>query len=147
MPSPSAEVVRPDVRCWTLTPDGRGGRRTQEISLVHALEKALGLDQITLMATGATAAGLNANGGMTPTTSDATPRCWSWGYERNIWTNEKYDKAGITVLPIPGDELGHDAAAHAHELPTGTRRLRSGVADHPLRPATDRRLGNLYLTN
>ena len=28
------------------------------------------------------------------------------GYERNIWTNEKYDKAGITVLPIPGDELG-----------------------------------------
>ncbi|WP_394327173.1 arginine deiminase family protein [Enterobacter cloacae] len=28
------------------------------------------------------------------------------GYERNVWTNEKYDKAGITVLPIPGDELG-----------------------------------------
>lgn len=28
------------------------------------------------------------------------------GYERNTYTNEKYDKAGITVLPIPGDELG-----------------------------------------
>lgn len=28
------------------------------------------------------------------------------GYERNVWTNEKYDKAGITVLPIHGDELG-----------------------------------------
>lgn len=28
------------------------------------------------------------------------------GYERNLRTNEKYDKAGITVLPIAGDELG-----------------------------------------
>ena len=28
------------------------------------------------------------------------------GYERNTYTNEKYDKAGITVLPIPGEELG-----------------------------------------
>ncbi|MGL5334203.1 MAG: arginine deiminase family protein, partial [Aeromonas veronii] len=28
------------------------------------------------------------------------------GYERNTYTNEKYDKAGITVLSIPGDELG-----------------------------------------
>ncbi|WP_348235621.1 arginine deiminase family protein, partial [Salmonella enterica] len=28
------------------------------------------------------------------------------GYERNIWTKEKYDKAGITVFAIPGDELG-----------------------------------------
>ena len=27
-------------------------------------------------------------------------------YERNVYTNEKYDKAGITVLPIMGDELG-----------------------------------------
>lgn len=28
------------------------------------------------------------------------------GYEGNTYTNEKYDKAGITVLPIPYDELG-----------------------------------------
>lgn len=36
------EVVRPDVQCWTLTPDGRGGlKRTRESTLVHALEKRL----------------------------------------------------------------------------------------------------------
>ena len=46
-------MVRPDVQCWTLTPDGRGGlKRTQESTLVHALGKALGLDQITLITTG-----------------------------------------------------------------------------------------------
>ncbi|MDI5536172.1 hypothetical protein MJM28_28000, partial [Salmonella enterica subsp. enterica serovar Montevideo] len=40
------EVVRPDVQCWTLTPDGRGGlKRTQESTLVHALEKAHGYYQ------------------------------------------------------------------------------------------------------
>lgn len=35
------EVVRPDVNCWTLTPDGHGGlKRTQESTLLHAIEKA-----------------------------------------------------------------------------------------------------------
>ncbi|EGS9658387.1 arginine deiminase [Salmonella enterica] len=101
------EVVRPDVQCWTLTPDGRGGlKRTQESTLVHALEKALGIDQVRLITTGGDA-------------SEAEREQWNdannvltlrpgvvVGYERNIWTNEKYDKAGITVLPIPGDELG-----------------------------------------
>ncbi|MPY01394.1 arginine deiminase family protein, partial [Salinivibrio sp. VYel4] len=28
------------------------------------------------------------------------------GYEGNTYTNEKYDKAGIKVLSIPGDQLG-----------------------------------------
>ncbi|ELI8782087.1 TPA: arginine deiminase, partial [Citrobacter freundii] len=101
------EVVRPDVQCWTLTPDGRGGlKRTQESSLVHALEKALGLDQITLITTGGDAFEAereqwnDANNVLTLRPGVVV------GYERNIWTNEKYDKAGITVLPIPGDELG-----------------------------------------
>ncbi len=39
---------------------------------------------------------------------------------RNIWTNEKYDKA-ITVLPIPGDELGRGRGGALHNLSTGTR--------------------------
>lgn len=37
--------MRPDVNCWTLTPDGHGGlKRTQESTLLHAIEKALGID-------------------------------------------------------------------------------------------------------
>ncbi|EDQ1158110.1 arginine deiminase, partial [Salmonella enterica subsp. enterica serovar Reading] len=101
------EVVRPDVQCWTLTPDGRGGlKRTQESTLVHALETALGIDQVRLITTGGDAFEAereqwnDANNVLTLRPGVVV------GYERNIWTNEKYDKAGITVLPIPGDELG-----------------------------------------
>ncbi|EKS1847024.1 arginine deiminase [Cronobacter muytjensii] len=101
------EVVRPDVKCWTLTPDGRGGlARREEKSLVHALEQALGVDRITLITTGGDAFEAereqwnDANNVLTVRPGVVI------GYERNIWTNEKYDKAGITVLPIPGDELG-----------------------------------------
>ncbi len=101
------EVVRPDVKCWTLTPDGRGGlARREEKSLVHTLEQALGVDRITLITTGGDAFEAereqwnDANNVLTVRPGVVI------GYERNIWTNEKYDKAGITVLPIPGDELG-----------------------------------------
>ncbi|EOE6863623.1 arginine deiminase [Cronobacter dublinensis] len=101
------EVVRPDVKCWTLTPDGRGGlARREEKSLVYALEQALGVDRITLITTGGDAFEAereqwnDANNVLTVRPGVVI------GYERNIWTNEKYDKAGITVLPIPGDELG-----------------------------------------
>ncbi|WP_426712235.1 arginine deiminase [Cronobacter muytjensii] len=101
------EVVRPDVKCWTLTPAGRGGlARREEKSLVHALEQALGVDRITLITTGGDAFEAereqwnDANNVLTVRPGVVI------GYERNIWTNEKYDKAGITVLPIPGDELG-----------------------------------------
>lgn len=101
------EVVRPDVNCWTLTPDGHGGlKRTQESTLLHAIEKALGIDQVRLITTGGDAFEAereqwnDANNVLTLRPGVVV------GYERNIWTNEKYDKAGITVLPIPGDELG-----------------------------------------
>jgi arginine deiminase len=101
------EVVRKDAQCWTLTPDGRGGLlRTQETDLLHAIEKALGINQVRLITTGGDAFEAereqwnDANNVLTIRPGVVI------GYERNVWTNEKYDKAGITVLPIPGDELG-----------------------------------------
>ncbi|WP_312633385.1 arginine deiminase [Pseudescherichia sp.] len=101
------EVVRPDVQCWTLTPDGHGGTaRRQETTLLRTLEKALGVTQIQLITTGGDAFEAereqwnDANNVLTLRPGVVV------GYERNVWTNEKYDKAGITVLPIPGDELG-----------------------------------------
>ncbi|TGD15193.1 hypothetical protein C9F10_27670, partial [Salmonella enterica subsp. enterica serovar Poona] len=36
----------------------------------------------------------------------APPRGLGDAYQRQIWTNENYATAGITILPIPGDELG-----------------------------------------
>lgn len=101
------EVVRSDVQCWTLTPDGHGGiKRVSEKGLVYAIEQALGLDQVKLITTGGDAFEAereqwnDANNVLTIRPGVVV------GYERNTWTNEKYDKAGITVLPIPGDELG-----------------------------------------
>ncbi|MCA1921377.1 arginine deiminase, partial [Buttiauxella noackiae] len=101
------EVVRKDAQCWTLTPDGRGGiKRHQEPNLLHAIEQALGIDQVRLITTGGDAFEAereqwnDANNVLTVRPGVVI------GYERNIWTNEKYDKAGIKVLPIPGDELG-----------------------------------------
>lgn len=101
------EVIRQDIQCWTLTPDGRGGiKRTQESSMLQAIEKALGIDRIELITTGGDAFEAereqwnDANNVLTVRPGVVI------GYDRNVWTNEKYDKAGITVLPIPGDELG-----------------------------------------
>ena len=81
-------------------------RQAQETDLLHAIEKALGINQVRLITTGGDAFEAereqwnDANNVLTIRPGVVI------GYERNVWTNEKYDKAGITVLPIPGDELG-----------------------------------------
>ncbi len=103
------EVIRKDVNCWSLTPGGATGMNIKEEGyFVTAIEKALGVDQLKLITTGGD-------------TFEAEREQWNdannvltvrpgvvVGYERNTYTNEKYDKAGITVLPIPGEELGRD---------------------------------------
>lgn len=101
------EVVRDTTQCWTLTDDGHGGlRRTEEPQFVRAIGKALGIDDIKLITTGGDSFEAereqwnDANNVLTVRPGVVI------GYERNTWTNEKYDKAGITVLPISGDELG-----------------------------------------
>ncbi|EBL6728947.1 arginine deiminase [Salmonella enterica] len=101
------EVIRKDVKCWTLTPDGRGGlARIQETTLLHAIEKALNITEVRLITTGGDAFEAereqwnDANNVLTIRPGVVI------GYDRNVWTNEKYNKAGITVLSVPGNELG-----------------------------------------
>ncbi|EAV2405877.1 arginine deiminase [Salmonella enterica] len=101
------EVIRKDVKCWTLTPDGRGGlARIQETTLLHAIEKALNITEVRLITTGGDAFEAereqwnDANNVLTIRPGVVI------GYDRNVWTNEKYDKAGITVLSVTGNELG-----------------------------------------
>ena len=78
----------------------------EENYFVHTIEKALGVDQLNLITTGGDGFEAereqwnDANNVLTVSPGVVI------GYERNTYTNEKYDKAGITVLPIPGDELG-----------------------------------------
>ncbi len=101
------EVVRKDVKCWSLTGDESGSVNVKEEGyFVTAIEKALGVGQLNLITTGGDSFEAereqwnDANNVLTIRPGVVV------GYERNTYTNEKYDKAGITVLPIPGDELG-----------------------------------------
>lgn len=101
------EVVRKDVKCWTLIGDESGAINTKrEGYFVTAIEKALGIDKVTLITTGGNSYEAvreqwhDANNVLTVKPGVVI------AYERNIYTNEKYDKAGIEVLTIPGGELG-----------------------------------------
>ena len=101
------EIVRKELDTWRLTPKENGEMRVEKAeNYLTAIEGALDLDQLKIITTG----GDNyeaereqwndANNVLTvkPGTVIA--------YERNVYTNEKYDKAGIEVLTIPGNELG-----------------------------------------
>ena len=58
------EVVRRGRPVLTLTRDGRGGLlRTQETDLLHAIEKALGINQVRLITTGGDALKPSASSG------------------------------------------------------------------------------------
>ncbi|MBJ3914219.1 arginine deiminase, partial [Salmonella enterica subsp. enterica serovar Agona] len=73
---------------------------------LHAIESALGLDQLKIITTGGDSYEAereqwnDANNVLTVKPGVVI------GYERNVYTNEKYDKAGIKVLTVPGNELG-----------------------------------------
>ena len=101
------EIVRKDLDTWRLTPKTNGEMRVEKAdNYLSAIEGALGLDQLKIITTG----GDNyeaereqwndANNVLTVKPGTVI------GYERNVYTNEKYDKAGIEVLTIPGNELG-----------------------------------------
>ncbi|WP_087018839.1 arginine deiminase [Thaumasiovibrio subtropicus] len=101
------EVVRPDTPCWRLVPGKEGRIATyRETHFLPAIETALNLDKIELITTGGDSYEAereqwnDANNVLTIKPGVVI------GYERNTYTNEKYDKAGIQVLPIPGNELG-----------------------------------------
>ncbi|CAH6783073.1 Arginine deiminase [Vibrio chagasii] len=101
------EIVRKDLDTWRLTPKENGEMRVEKAeNYLSAIEGALGIDQLKIITTG----GDNyeaereqwndANNVLTVKPGTVI------GYERNVYTNEKYDKAGIEVLTIPGNELG-----------------------------------------
>ncbi|BCL68422.1 Arginine deiminase [Vibrio nigripulchritudo MADA3029] len=101
------EIMRNDLETWRLTPNGGKAMNVEQVpNYIHAVEQALGLDQLKIITTG----GDNyeaereqwndANNVLTVKPGVVV------AYERNVYTNEKYDKAGIEVLTIPGNELG-----------------------------------------
>ncbi|MDB1122911.1 arginine deiminase [Vibrio algarum] len=101
------EIINKNLETWSLTPKGQNDMIVKQMpDYVSALETALKVDKLKLITTG----GDNyeaereqwndANNVLTVKPGVVI------GYERNVYTNEKYDKAGIEVLSIPGNELG-----------------------------------------
>lgn len=101
------EIINNKLETWSLTPTSNGEvKATQMPDYVSTIESALNISQLNLITTG----GDNyeaereqwndANNVLTVKPGVVI------GYERNVYTNEKYDKAGIQVLTIPGNELG-----------------------------------------
>ncbi|MEZ8144615.1 arginine deiminase [Enterovibrio sp. FF113] len=101
------QVMRKDLQSWRLTNKGNGDVDVKEADyFLHAIEKALDIPQLNIITTGGDSFEAereqwnDANNVLTVRPGVVV------GYEGNVYTNEKYDKAGITVLPIPGDQLG-----------------------------------------
>lgn len=101
------DAIPNDVTCWSLTGDESGAVKAKEQhSYMRTIESALEIDKLNIITTGGDCFESvreqwnDANNVLTVKPGVVI------GYERNTYTNEKYDKAGITVLPIPGDELG-----------------------------------------
>ncbi|CAH0524597.1 arginine deiminase [Vibrio hippocampi] len=101
------EIISSKLDTWRLTPAANDHMKVEKLpSYLNALESALNLDHLKIITTG----GDNyeaereqwndANNVLTVKPGVVI------GYERNVYTNEKYDKAGIEVLTIPGNELG-----------------------------------------
>jgi len=101
------EIIHKNLETWSLTPKNNTEMNVKQMpNYISALESALEIDQLKLITTG----GNNyeaereqwndANNVLTVKPGVVI------GYERNVYTNEKYDKAGIEVLSIPGNELG-----------------------------------------
>jgi arginine deiminase len=101
------EVINHALETWRLTPKGHGEMEVKAMpNYMQAIESALGLDQLKIITTGGDSYEAereqwnDANNVLTVKPGTVI------GYERNVYTNEKYDKAGIEVLTIPGNELG-----------------------------------------
>ncbi|MFA0088464.1 arginine deiminase [Vibrio sp. E150_011] len=101
------EIITDKLDTWRLTAEPKGQIQVEKLpNYLTALESALDVDKLNIITTG----GDNyeaereqwndANNVLTVKPGVVI------GYERNVYTNEKYDKAGIEVLTIPGNELG-----------------------------------------
>ena len=101
------EIITDKLDTWRLTAEPAGQIQVEKLpNYLTALESALDVDKLNIITTG----GDNyeaereqwndANNVLTVKPGVVI------GYERNVYTNEKYDKAGIEVLTIPGNELG-----------------------------------------
>tara|TARA_Y100001960_G_C14784189_1_gene890252 strand:- start:37278 stop:38501 length:1224 start_codon:yes stop_codon:yes gene_type:complete len=98
-------IIKDDVRSWTITMQGQLKVRENK-NFIQALTEALEVNKLNIIPTGGNYAQRereqwnDANNVLTISPNVVI------GYEKNTLTNNKLEEAGVTVLTIPGDELG-----------------------------------------
>ncbi len=103
------DIMSDDIPAWELTPGNAEGEivftRVKD-RFTDAIARALGVPELRLITTGGDVFEAereqwnDANNVLTVRPGVVI------GYERNVFTIEKMEAAGITVLPIPGEDLG-----------------------------------------
>ncbi|MDH3589681.1 MAG: arginine deiminase, partial [Gammaproteobacteria bacterium] len=100
-------TINNDVACWEIIRGKRGGLRVRaRRRFFDVLAKTMGLDSLRLIETGGDKYAAereqwnDANNVLTVRPGRVI------GYERNVYTIENMQKAGIDVVAIPGEELG-----------------------------------------
>ncbi|WP_426416857.1 arginine deiminase [Aestuariirhabdus sp. LZHN29] len=103
------DIMSDDIAAWELTPGNQPGEivfnRVKD-RFTDAIARALGVPELRLVTTGGDVFEAereqwnDANNVLTVRPGVVI------GYERNVYTIEKMEAAGITVLPIPGEDLG-----------------------------------------
>ncbi|WP_027707662.1 arginine deiminase [Zooshikella ganghwensis] len=103
------DIMRNDIPAWELTPGKAAGEinytRIKD-SFIKAIARTLEVPELRLIHTGGDVFEAereqwnDANNVLTVRPGVVI------GYERNVYTIKKMEEAGITVLPIPGEDLG-----------------------------------------
>ena len=95
------------LRCWTLTPDGRGSVTVHEVTnLAEAIAEALDLGKITFMTADQDERAAEREQWNNGNNFLAVAPGVVFGYERNQATNTCLSENGIEVVPVAGGELG-----------------------------------------
>lgn len=113
------KIMNKDLPCWRITPAANGEIKIQELdNFLHAIEKALNLPSLQLITTGGDPFAAEREQWNDANNVLAIKPGVVISYECNHLSNEKYDKAGIQVLSIKGDQLGRGrGGAHCMSCP------------------------------
>ena len=103
------DIMRDDIACWELTP----GASEEEVvftrikgSFIKSVARALDVDELRMIPTGGDIFEAEREQWNDANNVLAIRPGVVITYERNTYTIKNMEQAGITVLPIPGEDLG-----------------------------------------
>ncbi|WP_461538488.1 arginine deiminase [Spongorhabdus nitratireducens] len=103
------DIMRDDIACWELTPGATEGEvvfTKMKDSFIKSVARALDVDELRMIPTGGDIFEAEREQWNDANNVLAIRPGVVITYERNAYTIKNMEQAGITVLPIPGEDLG-----------------------------------------